>query len=102
MDLAQILGWTATLLFSVMLVPQMIKTIRTKDPKGVSLTLYIIYLVGNIIALCYAFLISQPPLMFKYTVAILTTIIYVGLFAVYSKRNKIASKSLSNKLYKTI
>ena len=80
MDVAQILGWIATLLFSVMVVPQMLKTIKTKDTSGVSLALFVIYLVGNIIALIYALLISQPPLVFKYVVAILTTIIYIGLF----------------------
>ena len=94
MDFAQVLGWIATLLFSVMIVPQMIKTINTKDTKGVSFTLFIIYLIGNIIALVYAFLISQPPLIFKYVVAILTTAIYIGLYVVYSKR-KVASKNKS-------
>ncbi len=90
MDFAQILGWTATLLFSTMIVPQMIKTIKTKDTKGVSLTLFIIYIIGNIIALVYALLISQPPLIFKYSVAIMTTAIYIGLYVTYSKRKKIS------------
>ncbi|MEK6846585.1 MAG: PQ-loop repeat-containing protein [Nanoarchaeota archaeon] len=89
MDVAQILGWIATLLFSVMVVPQMLKTIKTKDTSGVSLALFVIYLVGNIIALIYALLISQPPLVFKYVVAILTTIIYIGLFVFYYRsKNK--------------
>ncbi|MEK7125838.1 MAG: PQ-loop repeat-containing protein [Patescibacteria group bacterium] len=35
-DLAQILGWIATFLFSVMLIPQMVKTIKVKDTSGVS------------------------------------------------------------------
>ena len=45
MDLAQILGWTATFLFSEMVIPQMIKTIKSKDTRGVSLLLFIIYLI---------------------------------------------------------
>ena len=51
LEIAQILGWTATILFSLMIVPQMIKTIKTKSTKGVSLSLFVIFLVGNIIAL---------------------------------------------------
>ncbi len=88
MDIAQILGWTATVLFSIMVIPQMIKTIRTKDTSGVSLLLFIIYLIGNIIALIYAFLIFQTPLIIKYTIAIVTTIIYLSLYWVYYKQKK--------------
>jgi MtN3 and saliva related transmembrane protein len=89
MDLAQILGWIATFLFSIMIIPQMIKTIRSKDTSGVSLLLFIIFLIANIIALIYAVLISQPPLIFKYIIAILTTVAYIGIFLFYnSKQNR--------------
>jgi uncharacterized protein with PQ loop repeat len=36
-DLAQAFGWIATFLFSIMIVPQMIKSIREKNVDGVSL-----------------------------------------------------------------
>ena len=62
-DIAQVLGWIATILFSIMMVPQMIKTIRTKNTEGVSLLLFVIYLIANFIALVYAFLIEQVPLI---------------------------------------
>ncbi len=88
MDTAQILGWIATFLFSIMVIPQMIKTIKLKDTSGVSLMLFIIYLIANIIALIYAFLIYQPPLIFKYIIAMITTIIYLILYWVYYKRKK--------------
>ena len=89
MELAQILGWTATFLFSIMVIPQIIKTIKSKDTKGVSLLLFIIFLIANIIALIYAIMISQPPLIIKYVIAIITTIIYIGIFLFYytQKRN---------------
>ena len=86
MDSAQILGWVATILFSVMVIPQIIKTIRLKDTSGVSLLLFVIYLIANIVALVYASLIYQPPLIFKYIIAIVTTVFYIGLFCVYRKR----------------
>lgn len=84
MDLAQTLGWIATILFSIMIIPQMIKTIHSKDTKGVSLLLFVIYLIANVIALAYAFLISQPPLIIKYVIAIVTTMFYIGLFFYYT------------------
>ncbi|HLC61295.1 MAG TPA: PQ-loop repeat-containing protein [Candidatus Nanoarchaeia archaeon] len=65
MELSQILGWTATLLFSIMIIPQMVKTIKLKDTSGVSLMLFIIFLVANAIALAYALLINQMPLIIK-------------------------------------
>ena len=89
MDLAQFLGWTATFLFSIMIIPQMIKTIKTKDTRGVSLLLFIIFLIANTIALAYAILISQKPLIIKYVIAIITTVIYIILYWVYYRRKKI-------------
>ena len=85
MDTAQILGWTATFLFSIMIIPQIIKTVKSKDTKGVSLLLFVIYLIANIIAIVYAFMISQPPLIIKYSIAIVTTIFYIGLFVYYKR-----------------
>ncbi|MDZ4221406.1 MAG: PQ-loop repeat-containing protein [Patescibacteria group bacterium] len=87
-DLAQILGWIATVLFSVMLIPQMVKTIKVKDTSGVSLFLFVIYLVANIIALAYAMLIDQSPLIIKYSIAIGTALAYLGIFAYYYKKRE--------------
>ena len=88
MNLAQVLGWIATFLFSIMIIPQMIKTIKTKDTSGVSLFLFVIFLIANIIALTYAIMISQPPLIIKYAIAIITTIAYLVIFLFYFTRNK--------------
>ncbi len=88
MEIAQLLGWTATFLFSIMVIPQMIKTIRSRDTRGVSLLLFIIFLVANVIALIYAILISQPPLIIKYVIAIVTTIAYIGIFLYYYAQEK--------------
>lgn len=88
MEIAQILGWIATFLFSIMVIPQMIKTIKSKDTRGVSLLLFLIFLVANIIALIYAIMISQPPLIIKYVIAIMTTIAYIVIFLFYYTRNK--------------
>lgn len=88
MDVTQILGWTATGLFSIMVVPQIIKTIKSKDTSGVSLLLFVIYLVANVIALIYAYRIHQLPLIIKYIIAILTTILYIVIFYIFYKRNK--------------
>ena len=80
MDLAQTLGWTATVMFSVMIIPQMIKTLKSRDTGGVSLFLFIIFLIANAIALIYAILIGEQPLVIKYVIAIETTLAYIGIY----------------------
>jgi MtN3 and saliva related transmembrane protein len=88
MDIAQILGWIATILFSIMIIPQMIKTIKMKKTEGVSVMLFGIFLIANMIALIYAIMISQGPLILKYIIAIIETGGYIGIF-IYYKRQKI-------------
>ena len=85
---APVLGWIATFLFSIMIIPQMIRTIKSKDTSGVSLLMFIIFLIANIIALIYAILINQTPLIIKYILALVTTIIYITLFWIYYQRKK--------------
>jgi MtN3 and saliva related transmembrane protein len=80
MSLAQLLGWIATGLFSIMIIPQMIKTVRSRDTRGVSLFLFFIYLIANVVALIYAFLIAEVPLIIKYIIAIDTTIVYIAIY----------------------
>jgi len=75
MTLAAILGWTATFLFVICYIPQIIKTLKTKTVEGVSLSLFVIQFVANIIALWYATLIEQPPLQIKY----ILSIVFVGI-----------------------
>ncbi|MEK6760738.1 MAG: PQ-loop repeat-containing protein [Nanoarchaeota archaeon] len=86
MDLAQILGWIATFLFSVMIIPQVVKTIKMRSTEGVSLSLFIIFLIANFVALAYAIMINQFPLIFKYVLAIMTTVFYISIYFLYSIR----------------
>jgi len=88
--LSQVLGWTATILFSLMIIPQMYKTIKLRDTTGVSLFLFIIYFIGNVIALIYSILIEQPPLFIKYIIALITTIVYIIIYIYFKnkRRNK--------------
>lgn len=84
--IAQFLGWTATFLFSVALIPQIKKTAQTRTVEGVSSWTFIINLVANIIALVYAIMISQGPLIIKYVVALALTSGYLMLYAMTPKK----------------
>ena len=89
MQLSGVLGWTATILFSICFIPQMLKTYRTKTVDGLSFRLLFISFLANIIALWYATLIKQPPLQIKYIIAIifLAGCIYLYL-KIYMKQKR--------------
>lgn len=80
MDLIPILGWTATLLFTICYIPQIIKTYRTKTVEGLSFWLLALQFLGNIIAFWYATLIYQPPLQVKYVLALIFIIICLAVY----------------------
>ena len=43
----------------------------------------IIFLIANVIALVYAILIAEKPLIIKYIIAIETTLAYIVIFVYY-------------------
>ena len=70
MPIDQVLGWIATIMFTVCYIPQVIKTIKSGTIDGVSISLFVIQFLANIVALIYALLIGQPALIVKYALAI--------------------------------
>jgi uncharacterized protein with PQ loop repeat len=66
----QFLGWTATIMFTACYIPQMVKTIQSGTVDGLSVSLFVIQLAANLVALAYAILIAQPALVVKYALAI--------------------------------
>ena len=88
-ELAGILGWVATFLFTVCYIPQIIKTYKTKTVDGVSFRLFGISFIANIIALWYATLITQPPLQIKYILALIFLAICIAMYLkVFLKQRK--------------
>lgn len=82
MAIETMLGWTATTLFTVCYIPQILKTIRTNTVEGLSFLLLLISFAANIVAFIYATLIQQKPLQVKY---ILAMIFLAMTIAVYLK-----------------
>lgn len=80
MELSQILGYLATTIFSLMYIPQIWKTIKTGKIDDVSLPMFIMGFIGNIIALCYATMINQAPLQIKYVIALLAIGFYLIVY----------------------
>lgn len=96
MTLTAILGWTATFLFTICYVPQIIKTAKTKTVEGLSFALLIIQFVANIIALWYATRLGQAPLEIKYVLGIVFLFICIGLYVRVLQHNKRTSEQRAN------
>lgn len=64
MNLATLIGLIAGLTTTGAFLPQIIKVIRTKDTKSISLGMYIIYTLGTIFWFIYAFMTFQYAIVF--------------------------------------
>ena len=83
--LIDILGWGNMILFSIVALPQIIKTIKTKTVDGVSIWMYYLIVIANIDAFFYALLIHQTPLLAKYTFGLITGLIYIYIYRKYTQ-----------------
>ena len=86
MNISSILGWVATALFTICYIPQIIKTLKTKTTAGLSPWLLIISLVANIVALIYALMIGQAPLITKYVLGIIFVSFCLGVYYKIAKQ----------------
>ncbi len=63
MDFVSILGKIAAISSAVVFIPQVIKTMKTKDTKAISLGMYIIVVLSNSIWATYAILINETAIL---------------------------------------
>ncbi len=61
MNSIQLLGYVAGILVVISLLPQTVKSWKTKSTKDLSLWRYIIYSVGLILWITYAIIINNGP-----------------------------------------
>lgn len=61
--MADAIGWVASLLLSVSVVPQLIKSWRTKQVEDVSLAMIVLFLVGFALWIAYGLLTGELPIV---------------------------------------
>lgn len=71
LDLKDVLGYSAGLITISSFLFQVIKTIRTRDTSGISLSMYIFYVSGILLWLVYSILIHQPVMIFANTISLI-------------------------------
>jgi len=61
------LGYAAAMLTTTSFIPQAVKTIRTRDTRGISLGMYVIFVVGVALWLAYGIAIDSLPMILANT-----------------------------------
>jgi MtN3 and saliva related transmembrane protein len=63
MNTTTIIGLIACLLTTGAFLPQIIKTVKTKETKDISLSMYIIYIIGVLVWFVYGFMIQETAIL---------------------------------------
>ncbi len=63
MTLATLIGLIAGLTTTGAFLPQILKTIKTKDTKSLSLGMYIVYLIGVLFWFAYGIMIEETAIL---------------------------------------
>jgi len=63
MQLSEIVGYAAAFLTTASFVPQAVHTFKTKDVRGISLSMYSAFVVGITLWLVYGLLLNAWPII---------------------------------------
>jgi len=74
-----ILGYVAGILVVISLLPQAIKSWKTKSTKDISLIRYVIYVTGLILWITYAIIIGNGPVALMNIIGLILAISILGL-----------------------
>lgn len=79
MDSIDLLGYAAGILVVVSLLPQAMKSWKTKSTKDISLARYLIYIAGLILWIAYALIINNGPVALMNGVGLLLALLILWL-----------------------
>ncbi len=81
----ELIGLIAAVLTTVGFVPQLVKTLKTKDVEGISLTMYLVMFLGLIFWLTYGFLIDSFAIKLANIVSGIIVSLLIILKVLYKK-----------------
>ncbi|MFA5930653.1 MAG: SemiSWEET transporter [Candidatus Micrarchaeia archaeon] len=79
MDSIDLLGYAAGTLVVISLLPQVVKSWKTKSTKDISLARYAIYITGLLLWIAYALLIGNGPVAMMNSVGLILAICVLAL-----------------------
>lgn len=71
MNLFNIIGYIAAIFTTISFVPQAIHTIKTKDTKGISLPMYVLFTAGVFLWLVYGLYFKMMPVIIANTITLI-------------------------------
>ncbi|MFI5140417.1 MAG: SemiSWEET transporter [Sphingobacteriales bacterium] len=84
MNIITMIGYLAAFGTTVSFLPQAIKTIRTKNTAGISLSMYALFTAGTLLWLTYGIMIGSLPV----AIANAITFIFASIILLYKVRYK--------------
>ena len=75
----EIMGYLAAFLTTVAFFPQTYQTIKTRDTKSISLSMYVLFTAGIALWLAYGILIESLPLIFANAITFVMAATILGL-----------------------
>lgn len=84
MDIKNIFGYIATIMTVLYLLPQVIKTLKSRSTKDISLGMYILGSLGALFWILYGFMLGSIQLMLTNSV-VLTSSLIILIFKIRYK-----------------
>lgn len=85
-DPIEIIGFIAAILTTSAFVPQVYKTWKTKDVKGISLTMFLVMFTGIILWLVYGFFINSLSMVLANVITALLVLLIIIFRIKYHKK----------------
>ncbi|GAA4104006.1 SemiSWEET transporter [Mucilaginibacter panaciglaebae] len=82
MNYIEIIGLAAAFCTTISFLPQAVKTIRSKNTEGISLSMYVVFTVGTFLWLLYGVMAHSLPV----TAANAVTFLFAGIILGYKLR----------------
>jgi MtN3 and saliva related transmembrane protein len=84
----EIIGYLAGICTAIVFLPQSIRTIKTKDVRGMSVASYVIYCLGMILWIIYGVYLHSVQMMFFNAVSLFFAAIILYIIVEQRLRNK--------------
>ena len=84
MNLSILIGLAAAVGTTISFLPQAIKTIRTKDTSGISLSMYSLFAFGTLLWLLYGLMTNNVPVYIANGI----TLVFATIILIYKLRYK--------------
>ena len=84
--LTNLIGYTATVIGTFLMLPQVIQSLRTKKVGDVSMGMVVLYVLNCFFWLIYGLLLNAPPLLIANSIGLVISIFQLVLKLKYGRR----------------